>query len=477
MDNHKVLSELYITYTNEEPQNIEELPSSGSNRRYFRLSGKQSLIGVIGTCKEENEAFLYMDAHFISKGLPVPKVLLHSEDKMAYIQEDLGDTLLFNTIEKGRKTTVFSEEEKILLSKTIRLLPDIQFAGADGMDFSKCYPASEFNARSILWDLNYFKYCFLKATGMEFLEDKLEDDFQRLTDVLLRSSSATFMYRDFQSRNVMIKDGEPWFIDFQGGRKGPVFYDVASFLWQAKANLPDSLRGELLEDYINALRKYTPVDKEYFYAQLRHFVLFRTLQVLGAYGFRGYFEKKPHFIQSVPFAIANLRSLLTVPYPEYPYLNKILKELVGLKQFTDDLQKHTLTVRVMSFAYKKGIPNDPSGNGGGFVFDCRAVNNPGKYERYKPFTGLDAQVIKFLEDDGEILTFLDHAYAIVDASVKRYVERGFTNLVVSFGCTGGQHRSVYCAQHMAEHINKKFNVKVELVHREQNIEQTFNAKF
>ena len=477
MDNHKVLSELYITYTNEEPQNIEELPSSGSNRRYFRLSGKQSLIGVIGTCKEENEAFLYMDAHFISKGLPVPKVLLHSENKMAYIQEDLGDTLLFNAIEKGRKTTVFSEEEKILLSKTIRLLPDIQFAGADGMDFSKCYPASEFNARSILWDLNYFKYCFLKATGMEFLEDKLEDDFQRLTDVLLRSSSATFMYRDFQSRNVMIKDGEPWFIDFQGGRKGPVFYDVASFLWQAKANLPDSLRGELLEDYINALRKYTPVDKEYFYAQLRHFVLFRTLQVLGAYGFRGYFEKKPHFIQSVPFAIANLRSLLTVPYPEYPYLNKILKELVGLKQFTDDLQKHTLTVRVMSFAYKKGIPNDPSGNGGGFVFDCRAVNNPGKYERYKPFTGLDAQVIKFLEDDGEILTFLDHAYAMVDASVKRYVERGFTNLMVSFGCTGGQHRSVYCAQHMAEHINKKFNVKVELVHREQNIEQTFNAKF
>ena len=477
MDNHKVLSELYITYTNEEPQNIEELPSSGSNRRYFRLSGKQSLIGVIGTCKEENEAFLYMDAHFISKGLPVPKVLLHSEDKMAYIQEDLGDTLLFNAIEKGRKTTVFSEEEKILLSKTIRLLPDIQFAGADGMDFSKCYPASEFNARSILWDLNYFKYCFLKATGMEFLEDKLEDDFQRLTDVLLRSSSATFMYRDFQSRNVMIKDGEPWFIDFQGGRKGPVFYDVASFLWQAKANLPESLRSELLEDYINALRKYTPVDKEYFYAQLRHFVLFRTLQVLGAYGFRGYFEKKPHFIQSVPFAIANLRSLLTVPYPEYPYLNKILKELVGLKQFTDDLQKHTLTVRVMSFAYKKGIPNDPSGNGGGFVFDCRAVNNPGKYERYKPFTGLDAQVIKFLEDDGEILTFLDHAYAMVDASVKRYVERGFTNLMVSFGCTGGQHRSVYCAQHMAEHINKKFNVKVELVHREQNIEQTFNAKF
>ena len=396
---------------------------------------------------------------------------------MAYIQEDLGDTLLFNAIEKGRKTSVFSDEEKTLLVKTIRLLPDMQFLGADEFNFSKCYPAPEFNSRSIMWDLNYFKYCFLKATGLEFLEDKLEDDFQRMTDVLLRSFSATFMYRDFQSRNVMIKNGEPWFIDYQGGRKGPFYYDVASFLWQAKANLPESLRMELLDEYVDSLRKYQPVDEEYFHAQLRHFVLFRTLQVLGAYGFRGYFEKKPHFIQSVPFAIENLRNLLQKPYPEYPYLSKVLKELVNMKQFTDDLAKRTLTVKVMSFAYKKGIPNDTTGNGGGFVFDCRAVNNPGKYERYKPYNGLDEQVIKFLEDDGEIIEFLDHSYSLVDASVKRYIERGFTNLMVCFGCTGGQHRSVYCAQHMAEHINKKFNVKVELIHREQNIEQTFKASF
>lgn len=479
MTNNPVLSQLYSQVTGKMPAQITEMPSSGSNRRYFRLSSDdgKTLIGVIGTCVEENKAFLYMAKHFAEKGLPVPRTFAQSDDCMAYIQEDLGDTLLFNAIEKGRLTTVFSDEEKQLLVKTIRKLPDIQFAGADGMDFSICYPSSEFNARSIMWDLNYFKYCFLKATGLEFLEELLEDDFQRLTDVLLRSSSATFLYRDFQSRNVMIKDGEPWFIDFQGGRKGPVFYDVASFLWQAKANLPESLRQELLKEYIGALRKYTPVDEDYFYSQLRHFVLFRTLQVLGAYGFRGYFEKKPHFIQSVPFAIANLRKLLAEPYPEYPYLSKVLKELVGLKQFTDDLQKHTLTVRVMSFAYKKGIPNDPSGNGGGFVFDCRAVNNPGKYERYKPYTGLDRQVIQFLEEDGEILTFLEHAYELTGASVQRYVERGFTNLMVSFGCTGGQHRSVYCAQHMAEFINRKFNVKVELVHREQNIEQTFPAKF
>lgn len=471
------LHDLYTQFVGSAPTSIEELPSSGSNRRYFRLKGEKSIIGVLGTCKEENEAFLYMSEHFHKKGLPVPEIYAVSDDTMAYIQEDLGDTLLFNAIEKGRKTSVFSDEEKTLLVKTIRLLPDMQFLGADEFNFSKCYPAPEFNSRSIMWDLNYFKYCFLKATGLEFLEDKLEDDFQRMTDVLLRSFSATFMYRDFQSRNVMIKNGEPWFIDYQGGRKGPFYYDVASFLWQAKANLPESLRMELLDEYVDSLRKYQPVDEEYFHAQLRHFVLFRTLQVLGAYGFRGYFEKKPHFIQSVPFAIENLRNLLQKPYPEYPYLSKVLKELVNMKQFTDDLAKRTLTVKVMSFAYKKGIPNDTTGNGGGFVFDCRAVNNPGKYERYKPYNGLDEQVIKFLEDDGEIIDFLDHSYSLVDASVKRYIERGFTNLMVCFGCTGGQHRSVYCAQHMAEHINKKFNVKVELIHREQNIEQTFKASF
>lgn len=469
----EILKQLYTQYVGSEPAEIVQLPASGSNRHYFRLSGDQSVIGVIGELPEENKAFLYMDKHFLEQGLPVPKVFAESDDKMAYIQEDLGDTILFNAIEKARKTRVFGEYEKILLSKTIRRLCEFQFKGADGMDFSYCYPASEFNARSIFWDLNYFKYCFLKATGLEFNEGQLEDDFQHLADVLLRSSSATFMYRDFQSRNVMIKDGEPMFIDFQGGRKGPFFYDVASFLWQAKANFPNSLRQELLKEYIDELKKYKYVDVDYFYSQLRHFVLFRTLQVLGAYGFRGYFEKKPHFMQSVPFAINNLRSLLNEPYVEYPYLTKVLRNLVNMSQFTDDLQKHMLTVKVMSFAYKKGIPNDNSGNGGGFVFDCRASNNPGKYDRYKPYTGLDAPVIKYLEDDGEILTFLSHAYELVDASVKRYVERGFTNLMVCFGCTGGQHRSVYCAQHMAEHIFKKFNVKVELVHREQNIEQVF----
>lgn len=416
-----------------------------------------------------------MASHFGRQGIPVPRVYGHSEDYRYYLQEDLGDMLLFDAIEKGRKSCVFDENERYLLRETIALLPTIQFKGAEEFDFNQCYPQPAFNERSILWDLNYFKYCFLKATGMEFQEDRLEDDFRRMCEVLLRDKTNTFMYRDFQSRNVMIKDNEPWLIDFQGGRKGPVYYDVASFLWQAKANYPEGLRNELLNVYMESLSQYTPVDRDDFMEQLRHFVLFRTLQVLGAYGFRGYFEKKPHFIQSVPFAIDNLRQLLRNNYPEYPYLYKVLRELVGLKQFSDDIKKRTLEVKVMSFAYKKGIPNDPSGNGGGFVFDCRAINNPGKYERYNHFTGLDEPVIRFLEEDGEITEFLNHIYTIVDASVRRYMDRGFSNLMVCFGCTGGQHRSVYSAQHLAEHLNQKFGIKIDLVHREQNIEQQFDS--
>ena len=469
------IKNLYRTYTGHEAEEVTELPSSGSNRRYFRLHGPQTLIGVSGTSIEENRAFIYMADHFRQKGLPVPEVYAQSDDQSFYLQEDLGDTLLFDAIEKGRKSSVFDESEKTLLRQTITKLPEIQFMGSDSFDFSYCYPQEEFNQRSILWDLNYFKYCFLKATGMEFQENRLEDDFLKMSDVLLRNQSATFMYRDFQSRNVMIRDGQPWFIDFQGGRKGPVYYDVASFLWQAKAKYPEDLRQELLLDYIEALRKYMPVDEKYFLSQLRHFVLFRTLQVLGAYGFRGYFEKKPHFIQSVPFAIENLRQLLKQDYPEYPYLCGLLRELTELKQFSDDLQRRTLEVKIVSFAYKKGIPNDPTGNGGGFVFDCRAINNPGKYERYNHFTGLDEPVIRFLEEDGEITVFLEHVYDLVDASVKRYLDRGFTNLMVCFGCTGGQHRSVYSAQHLAEHLHQKFGVKVSLTHREQNIEQLFKS--
>jgi aminoglycoside/choline kinase family phosphotransferase len=472
------LETLFQQYTHEKLLSKEELSASGSNRRYFRLEGKAaSIIGVEGTSVEENKAFVEMAIHFYKQGLPVPQFLAQTQDGRFYIQEDLGDTLLFDAIAEGRKTGVFCEQEKELLRKTMRKLPAMQILGARDLDFSVCYPQPEFNERSITWDLNYFKYCFLKSTGLDFQENLLEDDFVRLSEVLLHSKTDTFMYRDFQSRNVMIKDDEPYFIDFQGGRKGPLYYDVASFLWQAKAQYKTELREELLQVYLAALQKFMPVDEAGFREQLKHFVLFRTLQVLGAYGFRGYFEKKPHFLQSIPFALENLRTLLQDEFSEYPYLLKILKQMTELKQFREVSVRKPLVVKIYSFSYKKGIPQDDSGNGGGFVFDCRAVNNPGKYERYAYSTGLDESVIQFLENDGEILPFLEHAFAMVDASVKRYMDRGFSNLMISFGCTGGQHRSVYSAQKTAEHISAKFGVEVQLIHREQNKEQAFEVRY
>jgi aminoglycoside/choline kinase family phosphotransferase len=409
-----------------------------------------------------------------------------SDDEMAYVQEDLGDTLLFDYIADGRKTGSFCEREKALLRKTMRALAVFQVKGADKFNFSICYPQPDFNLRSIQWDLNYFKYCFLKATGLDYQEDMLENEFERLAYILLQPRMHTFMYRDFQSRNVMVvskkneetgeEELEPYFIDFQGGRRGPVYYDVASFLWQAKANFHNELRIELIEEYLDELKKYVSVDEEEFYETLKHYVLFRTMQVLGAYGFRGYFEKKPHFLQSIPYAIENLRQLLKNAAEDYPYLVEVLHKMTEMKQFKEVGVKKPLVVRVYSFSYKKGIPADASGNGGGFVFDCRAVNNPGKYERYTYYTGMDQPVIQFLEEDGEIFPFLDAAYSLVDASVKRYIDRGFQNLMVSFGCTGGQHRSVYAAEHMAKHINDKFGVEVQLIHREQNMEREFPAK-
>jgi aminoglycoside/choline kinase family phosphotransferase len=478
------LSQLFYETTGKKSGEQTALTASGSNRRYYRLvseDGGTSLIGVQGTSRDENHAFIYMAAHFLDQGLNVPRVVAVSDDEMCYLQEDLGNTLLFDYIAEGRKTGVFSASEKDMLRKTVRGLAQFQVAAAKGFDFKQCYPQPEFNLRSIQWDLNYFKYCFLKATGLDFQEDRLENEFERLAYILLRSEYSAFMYRDFQSRNVMIvknSEGElvPYFIDFQGGRKGPVYYDVASFLWQAKANFHPDLREELVAEYIDELQKYMPVDLVTFYDTLKHFVLFRTMQVLGAYGFRGYFEKKPHFLQSIPFAIDNLRHLLKHASEDYPYLIEVLKEMTEMKQFKDVGVRKPLVVRVMSFSYKKGIPADPSGNGGGFVFDCRAVNNPGKYERYTHFTGMDEPVIQFLEEDGEIFPFLEQAYQLVDFSVKRYIDRGFQNLMVSFGCTGGQHRSVYSAEQMAKHINEKFGVEVQLIHREQNMEKVLLAR-
>ncbi len=483
------LAQLFLQATGKKVGSQVALTASGSNRRYYRITSMDdsvSLIGVQGTSRDENRAFLEMAKHFKNQGLNVPEVKAVSDDEMAYVQEDLGDTLLFDYIADGRKTGSFCEREKALLRKTMRALAVFQVKGADKFNFSICYPQPDFNLRSIQWDLNYFKYCFLKATGLDYQEDMLENEFERLAYILLQPRMHTFMYRDFQSRNVMVvskkneETGEeelvPYFIDFQGGRRGPVYYDVASFLWQAKANFHNELRIELIQEYLDELKKYVSVDEEEFYETLKHYVLFRTMQVLGAYGFRGYFEKKPHFLQSIPYAIENLRQLLKNAAEDYPYLVEVLHKMTEMKQFKEVGVRKPLVVRVYSFSYKKGIPADASGNGGGFVFDCRAVNNPGKYERYTYYTGMDQPVIQFLEEDGEIFPFLDAAYSLVDASVKRYIDRGFQNLMVSFGCTGGQHRSVYAAENMAKHIHEKFGVEVQLIHREQNMEREFPAK-
>lgn len=475
------------------------MKQQGSNRIYTRETDEtgKTIIRVVGTNRDENRAFIYMSRHFSQLGLPVPKVLWVSEDEMSYTQEDLGDTLLFDAIKHGRETGNFNEAERTLLERTLRALAHIQIEGARDFDWSKCFPIPAMDERSIRWDLNYFKYCFLKGTKIEFSEPKLEDDFDRLVfNLLARESSglstfdfqlSTFLYRDFQSRNVMIKEGKPYFIDFQGGRKGPTQYDVASFLWQAKANIPAALREELIDAYLDELEKieisthHSPItNRDSWKESLKHFVLLRTLQVLGAYGYRGYFERKPHFLESIPNALINLEEIFTQnpelqqEYPTLFLLSKYLPRTTVKRRSTDgQSQCQALVVTIYSFSFKRGIPADESGNGGGYVFDCRSTHNPGKYDEYKALTGLDQPVIDFLEKDGEILTFLNSVYALVDHHVERFLERGFDHLQVAFGCTGGQHRSVYCAEHLALHLKEKYNIHIHLIHRERDITKTF----
>ena len=511
------LIELYRDWCGSVPANTERLAGAGSNRAYYRMYDGEgrSVIGCVGTSREENEAFIYLSRHFASKQLPVPEVLSVSSDSLRYLQSDLGTTSLFDALRAGREAGgQYSEQERDLLRLTIRELPRLQFIGHEGLDYSHCYPQPQFDQEGVFFDLNYFKYCFLKATGIDFHEVRLEADFHALARDLLAEPSQSFLYRDFQARNVMLSPHPssltphpsshipnpssltpnpssltPHFIDFQGGRRGPFYYDLASFLWQASARYPDSLRKELIDEYYTAARQYTTLPSpSHFDKRLRLFVLFRMLQVLGAYGFRGYFERKQHFIDSIPPAMENLRQLLALDTCPYPCLAEVLTHLVSHFSsqnsnvpFTPPSlplhapltpQKPSLVVRIFSFSYKKGIPEDESGNGGGYVFDCRSTHNPGRYEAYKQLTGLDEPVIRFLEDDGEILTFLESVYRLADAHVARYLERGFTSLMFAFGCTGGQHRSVYSAQHLAEHLNNKFGVEVRLCHRERGISQT-----
>ena len=506
------LIELYTEWHGSAPVSTERIAGAGSNREYYRLTDEdgRTVVGVVGTSRDENHAFVYLAEHFAKRQLPVPQILAVADDGLRYLQTDLGTTSLFDAIRGGREAGGrYNLEEQELLRRTIRQLPNIQIRGARGLDWQNCYPQPEFDENSVLFDLNYFKYCFLKPSELDFHELKLEANFRLFAKDLTSEPTDSFLYRDFQARNVMLDaSGNPFFIDFQGGRKGPFYYDLASFLWQASARYPNKLRRQLVADYYEALKQYTEVPSvRHFVKRLSLFVLFRTLQVLGAYGFRGYFERKKHFIDSIPPAMDNLRELLKLGedvFP-YPYMMDMLRRLTEMPRYahieepavsradgyrTTDRNVYTahpqdgpatfskydgkgpLRVRVFSFSYRKGIPADESGNGGGYVFDCRSTHNPGRYEPYKKLTGLDAPVIRFLEDDGEILTFLDSVYKLADAHVQRYIDRGFTDLMFSFGCTGGQHRSVYSAQHLAEHLHEKFGIEVHVCHREQGIEQT-----
>ena len=470
----KELEALYKLYTGSEARQVCPLTGSASNRQYARINGPGgSYVGVKGTDVLENKAFLTISGHFHSKGIPVPEVLSVSEDGMSYLQEDLGDVLLSDMVAKAWKEEGILPDSPLerLLCRTMSMLPKIQFEGAQGLDFSICYPQPSFDRRMIMFDLNYFKYCFLKPSGLEFNEVRLQDDFERFADDLLRDESDTFLYRDFNARNVMVRDGQPYFIDFQGGRRGPVYYDVASFVWQARARYSQRLKEKMIESYLSALSQYQEVDREHFDARLRLFVLFRTLQVLGAYGFRGLVENKAQFVVSIPPAIEGLKQLLSVPFASYPYLDEVLGRMTDMPKFAAPVSDGKLEVRVMSFSYKKGVPQDMSGNGGGYLFDCRSIHNPGRYEPYKKLTGMDEPVIRFLEDDGEIIGYLEHVYAVIDPHVETYFKRGFTSLMVGFGCTGGQHRSVYCAEHLAHHLAEKYpDIRVRLIHREQKVD-------
>ena len=487
------LTSLYTRHFGAAPASVQQLPGAGSNRRYYRITAADgsSYIGCIGTSAEENHSFLRLADHLLAQGLAVPKVFCHSDDYNVYIQQDLGSLSLFDYVKEGRDAGGnYSQQERAMLRQVMSDLPDLQFRGGSPEIFQYCYPQAEMDSTSVMFDLNYFKYCFLKLSGLEFNEFTLQADFERLCNDLLSEDADTFLYRDFQARNVMLLDGKPYYIDFQGGRRGPIYYDVASFLWQASARYSDQLRGELIDVYWQSLQRYITASdcppcyraltKERFLSRLHLYVFFRILQVLGAYGYRGLWEKKRHFIDSILPALDNLQvELQQGSADSYPYLKQVLRQLTEdtpkqlLQKLTTLAPHPQLIVRVFSFSFKKGIPEDASGNGGGYVFDCRSTNNPGRYAEYKTITGLDQPVIDFLEKDGEILQFLSHIYPIVDFHTQRWLDRGFTDLQISFGCTGGQHRSVYCAQHVAEHLHRKYGVEVHLCHREQGITQVF----
>ena len=467
-----VLTKMVTDYTGKQPITCAALAQSGSHRRYYRFIFEEgnTLIGTYNEDVTENKAFFEYTRFFAAQQLNVPALLAVHEDQKHYLLNDLGTQTLYDKLCETKKENGDFQKVMDYYKKVVAALPKFQLTAKKGLDMSVAYPRAAFDRQSMQWDLNYFKYYYLKMVYVPFNEQLLEDDFQRFMDYLLSIDDDYFLYRDFQSRNIMVNQDDVWFIDYQGGRKGALQYDIASLLYDAKADLSPEIRQELLECYMDNLAQYIPIDRKRFTTDFNAFALIRIMQAMGAYGYRGYFEKKAHFLQSVPYAIRNMRYLLqhnALP-ANLPELRHVLQTVVDSYVEPVKEESDILTVTVQSFSYKKGIPEDNSGNGGGFVFDCRALPNPGREKRYATFTGKDDCVIEYLQQYKEVETFVNHVCALVDMSVENYLERRFTHLTVNFGCTGGQHRSVYFAEQTAAQLREKYpQIAVELRHREQ----------
>jgi aminoglycoside/choline kinase family phosphotransferase len=452
-------------------ERLEQLQGQlgGSGRKIIRVASEGvSAIGVLYDVREENAAFIQFSRHFRRYGLPVPEIYTEDLSQGAYLEEDFGDTTLFDFVSKNRAGEHVAPEAVAAYRKVVEILPRFQIEAGRDLDYSVCYPRSTFDAQSIAWDLNYFKYYFLRLAGIPFNEQSLEDDFGRLTNFLLSAEINYFLYRDFQSRNIMLRDGNPFFLDYQGGRKGALQYDIASLLYDAKADLPPQLRQQLLDHYLDQLGCCIKTKREEFLRYYYPYVYVRIMQALGAYGFRGFYERKSHFLQSVPYALKNVRWLLD--HVELPIALPTLLDVFSRMANSEKLNgvastgENPLKVRIFSFSFRREPPKDESGNGGGFVFDARNLPNPGREERFKALTGKDAPVIDYLNQEESVHQFLAGAMLLVDASVDNYQRRGFENLMVSFGCTGGQHRSVYLADQLARHLRGRNGVQVVVRH-------------
>src|SRR5215472_8063083 len=445
-----------------------ELGASG--RKIVRLAGgKHRAIGILYGVREENNAFLAFSRHFLRHGLPVPEIYGEDLERGAYLEEDLGDTTLFEFLSRHRQGELVAAEVVETYRQVVELLPRFQVEAGRDLDYSVAYPCASFDRQSITWDINYFKYYFLRLAGIPFNEQALENDFWRLTEFLLSADCNYFLYRDFQSRNVMLPGGRPHFLDYQGGRRGALQYDIASLLYDAKADLPPEVRQQLLDHYLDTLEQHAPITRQEFLHHYYAYVYVRIMQAMGAYGFRGFYERKAHFLQSVPYALKNIRWLLhnvTLPVPLPTLMDTFRNMLASEKLNSLAAEAENLVVRLFSFSFHRGLPRDESGNGGGFIFDGRSLPNPGREERFKHLTGKDAPVIEYLNQQESVHQFLASVFTLVDASVSNYQERGFKNLMVSFGCTGGQHRSVFLAEQLAKRLRGRPGIEVVVTHRE-----------